>query len=115
MACAGFRLTVAANSTTDRGAHIALPVRFADLGARPDAASIRVPLPYRNLHAGSQAQAWLLCAALPAGRPARGTGGPESGSRQGGVAGDCDTLRAMGETRGDRGGVAGRVAPDGQV
>ena len=45
-------------------------VRSAGLGARPDRAAVRLPLPDRDLHAGREAGARLLRPALPARRAA---------------------------------------------
>ena len=53
----------------DRRQGAAVAVRFAGLGARPHRAPVRLPLPHRDLHAGAQARARLLRAAVPARRP----------------------------------------------
>ena len=65
-----------------RGPGAAGAVRSADLGARPHAPHLRFLLPHRDLHAAGQAQARLLRAALPAGRPAGGAGRSQGRPRQ---------------------------------
>ena len=68
---------------------LAVALRSAGLGARPHRAPVRLPLPHRDLHAGRQARAWLLRAAVPARRYAgcarRPQGRPQGRRAQGAV------------------------------
>jgi hypothetical protein len=69
------------------GHHAALPVRFVPVAPRAHQASVRVRLPHRGLHAGSQARPRLLLAPdLPrrtSHRPARRQDPPRRASSRG--------------------------------
>ena len=66
-----------AAAAVDPGPGAAQPVRLAGVGAPAGGADLRLPLPAGDLHAGGQAGARLLRAALPARRPAGRPGRPQ--------------------------------------
>ena len=79
-----------AASAVDPGAGAAEPVRLPGLGAAAGRADLRLPLPAGDLHAGRQAGARLLRAAVPARRPAGGPRRPQgrpAGRRAAGAGG----------------------------
>ena len=82
-----------------RGTDAALALRFARLVSRPPAAPVRFPLPDRDLHAGPQAPARLLRAAVPARRSTGGTCRSQGGSRQRPAARAEHSLRTVDRAR----------------
>ena len=75
-------------------ARLAVALRSAGLGALAHRAAVRLPLSHRDLHAGREARARLLRAALPARRHARRRA---STSRPTGKAGVLQVLSAFAE------------------
>ena len=82
------------------GGHPGQPVRPADLGARPDRAAVRLPLPDRDLHAARPARPRVLRAAVPARRRAGGPGRPQGrpAGRRAARARRCGSSRATRST-----------------
>src|SRR5690606_5257893 len=69
------------------GGDAAQPVRPVDLGTGAHRAAVRVPLPDRDLRAGTAPGARLLRPPVPAGGPAGRPGGSEGRPGRGGAAG----------------------------
>ena len=71
------------------GAGVAVAVRFAGVGATAHGASVRVPIPARDLHTREATRARLLRAALSARRPPRRARRPQGGPAEDGRCASC--------------------------
>ena len=111
-----YRAPDAPGAQADHRSGAAVPVRPADLGARPHRAAVRLPLPHRDLRARAQAAVRLLRVPVPAGRRAGRQGRPQGRPGRRGAAGARRVQRARrrGAPGGGRtGGGAARRWPSG--